>query len=405
MSDEFREGVADSLKMRATQDNGLPQSMLEILQSWLYAHKAPDANEYKKPRRDEDVKEGRGILFSHSSTWAVPNGRRALLEAIAEGYLQQKPPNYIGWAGFIESRVGEERHPAIWVLTMARMPPLFNLDNERATALFDSVITNCPDVLDFEFALYSIAHILQRCKPISSAQKWLHILHSRNSCFSDQAYGELLFLYHCGHDDSWSRARFEKLLRIKGPNRTLLGLAHGASHLWKHAKCRDHAYRVLSRLVSSKDPMIVRAVTNLFRLIRDEVELDQPMRLLVSRLSKNPRAILQSAEDLLDILTPITAQEPKLVAQISSALLRFGGNEIRQYAWSTVPENLTSIALTLHRQKKFRAAGLKLFESLIEMNLSQAKSALDVLDRNPVVRAAPYRPTRLRRRRAVIRKQ
>lgn len=388
--------------MRATKDNGLPQSMLEILQSWLHAHKEPDAKEYKKPRRDEDVQEGREILFSHSATWAVPNGRRALLEAIAEGYLQQKPPNYIGWAGLIESRVGKEKHPAIWVLTIARMPPLFNLDKERATALFDAVITNCPDVLDFEFALYSIAHIMQRCKPISSAQKWLHILHSRKSCFSDQAYGELLFLYHCGHDDSWSRARFEKLLRIKRPNRTLLGLAHGASHLWKHAKCRDHAYRVLSGLVSSKDPMIVRAVTNLFRLIRDEVELDQSMRILVSRLSKNPRAILQSAEDLLEILTPITAQEPKLLAQISSALLRFGGKEIRQYAWSTVPENLTNIALTLHRQKKFRGDGLKLFESLIEMNLSQAKSALDVLDRNPVVRAAPYRPTRLRRRRAVI---
>ncbi|WP_139077062.1 hypothetical protein [Candidatus Nitrospira nitrificans] len=128
------------------------------------------------------------------------------------------------------------------------------------------------------------------------------------------------------------------------------------------------------------------------------------MRLLILRLTNNRLAVLEAAEDLLDILTSVTAQEPKLLAQISNALLRFGGNEIKRYAWSTVPENLTSIALTLHRQEKFRAAGLKLFESLIEMNLSQAKSALDVLDRNPVVRAAPYRPTRLRKRRAVIRK-
>ncbi len=404
VSDEFREGVADSLKMIATKDNGLSHSMLEMLQCWLDSHEEPDANEYKKPRRDEDVKEGRGILFSHSATWAVPNGRRALLEAIAEGYLQQKPPNYSGWASLIESRVRREKHPAIWVLTMARMPPLFNLENERATALFDSVITNCPDVLDFEFALYSIAHILQRCKPRSTVQKWLHMLRLRKSCFSDQAYGELLFLYHCGHNDSWSRARFVKLLRAKRPKRTLLGLAHGASHLWKHSDCRVHANKVLSSLVSSRDPLIVRAVANLFRLLRDEVQLDQPMRLLITRLTKNRRAILQSAEDVLDILTPVTAQEPQLLAQISDALLRFGGNEIKQYAWSTVPENLTSVALTLHRQKKFRAAGLKLFEALIEMNLSQAKSALDVLDRNPVVRAAPYRPTRLRRRRAVIRK-
>jgi hypothetical protein len=128
------------------------------------------------------------------------------------------------------------------------------------------------------------------------------------------------------------------------------------------------------------------------------------MRQLILRLAKNRQAVLEAAEDLLDILTPVTAQEPKLLVQFSNALLRFGGEEVKRYAWSTVPENLTSIALTLHRQKKFRAAGLKLFESLIEMNLSQAKSALDVLDRNPVVRATPYRPTRLRRRRTVFRK-
>ena len=230
------------------------------------------------------------------------------------------------------------------------------------------------------------------------------MLRSRGSDFSLQAYGEFLFLYQCCHNDSWSVARCKKVLRTKIPNRTLLGLAHGASHLWKHANCRSHANRVLLSLVSSKDPLIIRAVTNLFRLLRDEVELDQSMQQLISRFAKNQQAVLEAAEDLLDILTPVTAQEPKLLIQISNALLIFGGNEIRRYAWSTVSENLTSIALTLHRQKKFRAAGLKLFESLIEMNLSQAKSALDVLDRNPVVRAAPYRPTRLRRRRAVIRK-
>jgi hypothetical protein len=283
------------------------------------------------------------------------------------------------------------------------MPSLFNWDRVRATALFDSVIVDTPCVLDYPFALYSIANVIRACEPRVTGQRWLDMLRLRRSDFSQQAYGEFLFLYHCCYNDSWSIARCKKLLLTKKPNRTLLGLAHGASHLWKHADCRVHANRVLSILVSSKDPLIIRAVTNLFRLRRDEVELDQPMRLLISRLTTNRRAVLESAEDLLDILTPVTAQEPKLLAQISNAVLKFGRKEIKRYAWSTVPENLTSIALTLHRQEKFRATGLKLFESLIEMSLGQAKSALEALDRNPVVRAAPYRPTRLRRRRVVVR--
>ena len=128
------------------------------------------------------------------------------------------------------------------------------------------------------------------------------------------------------------------------------------------------------------------------------------MRLLISRVTKNRQAMLASAEHLLDILAPVTAQEPKLLAEISTALVRFGRKEIKRFAWSTVPENLTSVALTLHRQWGYRAAGLRLFESLLELNLTQAKIALEVLDRNPVARAAPYRPTRLRRRRVVIRK-
>ncbi len=403
-SGRFLEGAANALKLRASRENGLPESILETLKDWLTFHPEPDVREYKETEHGSNVKEGREILYGTSWTWGIPNGRRPILEAIAEGYLQQSPPDYEGWANVIASRIGVEQHPAIWVMTLMRMPQLFNWDRGRATALFDSVIKNSPSVLDYAPALCSIAHVVRLCEPRATVQKWMNMLRLRRTDFSQQAYGEFLFLYHCCYSDSWSMDRCRKLLRSKRPNRALLGLAHGASHSWKHSNCRNHANRVLLQLASSTDPLIVKAVANLFRLLRDEIELDQSMRQLILRLAKNRQAVLEVAEDLLDILTPVTPQEPKLLVQLSNALLRFGGEEVKRYAWSTVPENMTSIALTLHRQKRFRAAGLKLFESLIEMNLSQAKSALDVLDRNPVVRATPYRPTRLRRRRTVVRK-
>jgi hypothetical protein len=397
-SGSFREGAAGALKSRAMKENGLPQNALEILEEWLWRHLEPVLSQHRGKRDNVDRKQGREILFGSSPTWTYPNGRGSILEAIAEGYLQQDPPNYDGWADLIKSRLGREEHPAIWVMTLMRMPPLFNWDRGRATALFDSVIKGSPSVLEYDFALYPIANIMRLCEPKVTAQGWMDMLKSRQSDFSQQAYGEFLFLYHCRYHDSWSRTKFTTLLRTKRSRRTLLGLAHGASHLWKHVHCRVYAAKVIEGLASSKDPLIVRAVTNLFRLTRDELELNPSIRRIILRITQNRKAILESAEDVLELLSPLSGAEPRLVLQVCNALLGAGRDEIRRYGGSSVPESLTNIALTLHRQRKFRAAGLKLFESLLEMNVGEAKAALDVLDRNPVTKAVPYRPRRLRRR-------
>jgi hypothetical protein len=401
-SGSFREGVAGALKSRAMKENGLPQNALEILEEWLWRHLEPALSQHRGKRDNVDRKQGREILFGSSPTWTYPNGRGSILEAIAEGYLQQDPPNYDGWADLIKSRLGREEHPAIWVMTLMRMPPLFNWDRGRATALFDSVIKGSPSVLEYDFALYPIANIMRLCEPKVTAQGWMDMLKSRQSDFSQQAYGEFLFLYHCRYHDSWSRTKFTTLLRTKRSRRTLLGLAHGASHLWKHVHCRVYAAKVIEGLASSKDPLIVRAVTNLFRLTRDELELNPSIRRIILRITQNRKAILESAEDVLELLSPLSGAEPRLVLQVCNALLRAGRDEIRRYGGSSVPESLTNIALTLHRQRKFRAAGLKLFESLLEMNVGEAKAALDVLDRNPVTKAVPYRPRRLRRRKVAV---
>jgi hypothetical protein len=393
---------SEVLKLRAIKENGLPENALAILEEWLWRHLEPALSQRREKRDNVDRKQGREILFGSSPTWTYPNGRGSILGAIAEGYLRQDPPNYGGWADLIISRLGKEEHPAIWVMTLMRMPPLFNWDRERATALFDSVIKGSPSVLEYDFALYPIANIMRLCEPKATAQGWMNMLKSRQSDFSQQAYGEFLFLYHCRYHDSWSRTTLTTLLRTKKSRRTLLGLAHGASHLWKQAHCRVYAVKVIEGLASSKDPLIVRAVTNLFRLTRDELELNPQMRRIILRITQNRRAILGSAEDLLELLSPLSGIDPRLVLRVCNALLGAGRDEIRRCGWSSVPESLTNIALTLHRQRKFRAAGLKLFESLLEMNVGEAKAALDVLDRNPVTKAVPYRPRRSKRRKITV---
>ncbi len=401
-SGSFREGAAGALNIRAGKEKGLPQDTLAMLEDWLGLHQEPGLNQYREGQKEEDVEKGREILFGHSPIWMSPHGRGRIIEAIAEGYLRQEPTNYAGWANVITARLKKEKHPAIWVITLMRMPSLFNWNKSQATTLFDSVIRECPAVLEYDFALYPIANIMRLCQPKTTAQGWIKLFRARRSNYSQQAYGEFLFLYHCRYNDSWSRYRITKLLRARKQKRILLGLAHGASHLWKYANCRSHATKVLEALASAKDPLLVRAVTNLFRLTREEFEIGPQMYRIILMVAQNRRAILASAEVLIETLSSLTTDEPKLVLRICHSFLKVGRDEIRRYGGSSLPECLTNIALTLHRQKNYRVAGLKLFESLLEMNLREAKAALEVLDRNPIQKGTPYWPRRSRRRRVSV---
>lgn len=88
----------------------------------------------------------------------------------------------------------------------------------------------------------------------------------------------------------------------------------------------------------------------------------------------------------MEAIAPLTGTEPDLVAQVSEAVLRVRENEGSRPAklMSFSPDTLTDIALTLHRQTTHRERGLKLFEQMLAMNIREARSALDLLDRKPV---------------------
>src|SRR5207249_12223676 len=61
--------------------------------------------------------------------------------------------------------------------------------------------------------------------------------------------------------------------------------------------------------------------------------------------------------------------------------------------------DLTTLALTLHRQSTYRAVGLELFERLIALNVYEAEAALELLDRRAARRYTPRPRRRVRRRR------
>jgi hypothetical protein len=429
-SETFVSDAAHALEKIAEKNQGLPESSLTLLRSWLSKHSQPDQAHFRSTEeRPSDSKSP--ILFHNGSSHMLPGGRGNIVRAIAEGYLMQKPPDLEGWATFIRSQLGVESHPAVWVDILSRMPSLLNGDRTEATELFDTVILNCPEILQYSCALYHIAHTVGYFEPQETVRSWLEILKSDSSDFSRQAYGELLLIQHLQYQDEWSVERIRCHLNIKIywriknkiaemlmqsglqrfltkitkrlakkefqgfssllPNNSLqdneailCGLAHAASNLWIQQRCRAISSEILYNLASSSSEPIQHAVASVFQWSRDHFKLDSGMLKIINAVCNNRNILLVGANDLIEIVETenLVEHNPEVVARICESLFRIGGdltNPERPILF--VAESLTTIAIQLHRQTLFRERGLSIFEQLLALNLRETQSALETLDR------------------------
>jgi hypothetical protein len=367
------------------KNQGLPESSLTLLKSWLSRHSQPEQAHFRSTEeRPSDSKSP--ILFQNGSSHMLPDGRGNVVRSIAEGYLMQKPPDLEGWAIFIRSQLGVESHPAVWVDILSRMPPLLNGNRTEATELFNTVIHNCPEILQYSWALHHIAHTVGWFEPQEIVQGWLEILSYNSSSFAQQAYGELLLIQYFQYQDEWSVERIRHSLDIQDNEAILCGLAHAASHLWIQQRCRAISSEILYNLASFSSEPIQHAVASVFQWSRDHFKLDSGMLKVIHAVCNNRNVLLEGANDLIEIVEAenLVEHNPEIVAQICENLVGIGGeltNPARPIVF--VAESLTMIAIQLHRQTLFRERGLSIFEQLLALNLRETQSALETLDRRP----------------------
>lgn len=385
---EFREDVASSAEVVAGRNKGLPDSFLERLKVWLT--EAPEPVWPQDPTdetTDETQERTSSILYEHSITSSLTHARGSITRAIAEGYLKRDPSGIEEWGRFIESRLPDEKHPKLWSEILSRMPVIFQGSHRQATELFDKVIKACPEVLNYPFALNAIAHVVRGLEPKETGNDWLDKLLMNGSAFCRQAYGELLPLFHCCHLDASSKDRIAIQLAGDRTPDVDRGLAYAATHLWTSKRCREMATRILCALAASDDGTVQRAVASIFRLTRDYFEIDESMRQILESVCSNPSVLLLGAEDIIPALEGLTGTEPQLVSRVCEAIIKFGPEQISKpgSSWVFVADTLTNIALTLHRQNAYREEGLQLFEQLIALNVREAKDAIELLDRRPIV--------------------
>jgi SEFIR domain/ATPase family associated with various cellular activities (AAA) len=384
-SEDFYNDAACALEKIAERNHGLPSALLDLLKSWLLIHSKPELEHYRS-KEDRHTELKSPILFNVGGSHSLPGGRGNMVRALADGYLKQNPPDLENWARFIRSQLGVEPHPAVWVDILTSMPPLLNGDRAEATDLFDQVIRNCPEILQYSWALYFIAHTISWFEPKETVQGWLEMLQAENSNFSQQAYGELLLIQYLQYQDEWSVGRIRHYLTTQNNDALLCGLAHAASHLWGQRKCRAIAAEILHTLAASANKSIQHAVAAVFRCNRDNFRLDQGMLKIIQAVCKNQGVLLESANNLTEIIEAeeLVETHPEVVAEVCASLVGIG-TELSNPARATalIAESITTIAIQLHRQSPYREVGLQIFEQLLAFNLRETVAALETLDRKP----------------------
>ncbi|MEG4170488.1 MULTISPECIES: nSTAND3 domain-containing NTPase [unclassified Microcoleus] len=401
-SEYFRDDAARALEKIAERNQGLPSPVLAVLESWLPTHTKPELEYYQsKDEHHSDLKSP--IIFGLGGSRILPGGRGNIVRAIAEGYLRHNPPDLEGWEKFIRSQLGVEPHPAVWIDILRLMPPLLNGDRAEITKLFNRVIRNCPEVLQYAWALYFIAHTVGWFEPKETVQSWLEMLRDNDSNFSQQAYGEFLLIQYLQYQDEWSVERIRHHLATQDNEAILCGLAHAASHLWSQTRCRAIAAKILYTLASSSNTSIQHAVASVFRWSRDRFKLNPGMLEIVEAICKNQGALLAAADDLIEIIETekLVDNNPKIVVTVCQSLISiFADITNPAAATAFIAESLTTIAIQLHRQPLYRDIGLQIFEDLLALNLRETRSALETLDRKPNrfgLYIAPRRRLRSRR--------
>ncbi|GJD19076.1 hypothetical protein RIVM261_040320 [Rivularia sp. IAM M-261] len=101
VSEDFRSKVASALEKIAESNQGLPQSVILLLENWLLTHSQPNLDNYRSEEQRSSHQLNSPILFGYSGSHVLPDGRGNIIRAIAAGYLKQNPADLQNWVTHI----------------------------------------------------------------------------------------------------------------------------------------------------------------------------------------------------------------------------------------------------------------------------------------------------------------
>lgn len=387
---EFRTDAARVLYAKVEEGIGLPDSICNLLESWLDSSIEESEKDQEKFESREDKETVRSILWGDRGFHVIPQGSYTILETLTKAFLLKRPIAVDRWLTVLETHLRRNDKANVWHKMLRYFRYLSNCDYSRATNFLSDLFNKYPAVRNSREGAILIANV-QSWISHDYFYNWITSLKDSKWTYGPQAYAEILLLYHALYPDKeWASNEVDKILSdnqiYKDVIAMRLGFAYSASHLWSESKYRGMSTRIISKLINEESEEIQKAIADIFRIV-DTLLPDDYTRELLDLLCEHPN-VLQKARDIFIVehLQDLLSLEPDRVYRVCKTLLQYNGSELVNLSTSfsaSAPE-MINIALTLQRLGgDYRKYGLELFEKLLELNAYGAKDTLMELDHRP----------------------
>jgi len=404
-SHEFRAPAASSLRKRVSYPDGLPDAVIDLLVRWLEEYQIEEQEDSQSS--DEKERREESILWGYGGFMILPHDTYPILNAVLIGLIGKEPFPNDRLFGLLTHHLERNDSIRIWEAIGVDLSRHLSRCNSSHVELFiDALFSRYPALIGKKAGIWLVAHAL-RMVSASAAQRWLTAIRDHGSDGSMQAFGELLILYALlAPMETWPRSRIEHVLKEASAGEAasqsaLVGLVHGAVHLWKDIEDKGFLGRILAAGMLSGHTATGKAAIAWFG-VNEHARLSTRNRPIFAALAEG-KAIgaVRSYTHLVEALMEVIQDDPRLVYAICLRILESVGSDIGSMANAVAmdAEGIINIALTLQRMEEpHRSNGLTLFERLIELNAYRAREALMDVDRRPGT-APSSQPRRRRGRR------
>ena len=387
-SESYREDCAISLRGTLNKTNQLPESIVDLLESWLSEPwKRPSDVADAAVASDVSSREG-SLLWTFGGMEILPNGTYYLMDVLSCEFIRRTPPLADRWLDLLEKHLSRQDRLSVWRTLCHHLQNLRLCEHGRASRFLDSLFNLYPSVLRSGNGIMLIANCIWWADAVL-VKNWMNQLRDSDWPHGPQAYGELVFL-GAGRDQ---KTVPKEIWDHLGPaENTALnsqiqkGLAYAAANLWIKSDFRFLATEVLTSLLMSSEPTVLVAALEVFR-IANPLPLDRhTLRLMEALYHSTAFDSVKGHSFVVDRLAEYVLHKPVLVAQLAQKFVDSTKDQLsdaRTSLFAAAP-TLTNISLTLQRNPLTQQEGMTLFEDLLETHAYGAIEALRELDQVPL---------------------
>ncbi|HAW28874.1 MAG TPA: hypothetical protein DCY03_12270, partial [Planctomycetaceae bacterium] len=402
-SEAFRSSSSDVLRSLC-DDNGLPEEIIALLESWLAKPWDTSRSTLDDGNREEWKPEQSILWTSQRLVTIDTDNSYYTLIALTQSLLSKNNPQGDRWIALLSSHFDQELSYKTWRIFCdnLRYVRASYCSEEMGKELIAKLFAKFPQLASEIFGCRLLAMLARFLDP-EFLTAILNRLIGSDDEHDQQAGGELLTL--CALLDEtleWGTLLLDSYLfqSESPPPAFLVGVAHAASILWDDLNKPKECSRIVAQVVGHGNGDATNAIQSLFI---NEVVLpaDEHTATILKKLSDKIETVSgRLAEGVLGQLTDILPHLRTEILDFAQRLVETRFDELRRREFNAyeVGPYLVEIAMTLQRFEDTRSAGLDLLETLLSAGLDEATKALNDVDAvDEVSLESPRKPKRRRK--------